>query len=90
MHETVENVGIALDSVKGSRSEVHGSVVPASLFKNMKYAEGAERYLVSDELCLSLRQGSELFGGAEAAVPSEPSLATVSGELSVKSGGHQL
>lgn len=80
-HDTVETMRIALSSVQRPRSKVHGGVIGASLLRRRKCVEDGGGYFVHDGMCLFSGQSWEGVQRAKAAVPAEPLLGRVLGEL---------
>lgn len=52
MHEPVENITSALDSVQKPGSEIHGGAASRSVLRERKFVEGGGGFLVHDEVCL--------------------------------------
>lgn len=67
LYETAHNVSRAQKRVRAGESQVHGSVVGASLLQRRKRAKGGEGCIIGDGACVSLEQlggGSESKSGA--------------------------
>lgn len=81
MHEPVENMSSALDSLQRSRSKVHEGGSGPSVSKKRMCVEGSGDYVVCDGVWLFLGQVSKGAESVGAAVPLEGSLCVVLGWL---------
>lgn len=81
MHETVEKLKSALDSLQRPEGKVNGVVAGASLLTKRRCVDDGGGFFVRNGVRLFLRKVSEEPGRPEASMPAECWLGRVVGEL---------